>query len=169
MSRRLTIAALLVLLIPAVRAQQTADQVRVLESTPAANARIGSKGRQAILAAMASNLHSKWVVAVEPDIDIRNSAEVEWAQSFRVKPREDVFVVDRTDVGLSDCRRAGTHRRACARRPNELYYPSGIGKVERLGSRSIVWERDQCITHIVRSPRASLCGTQTTRGWDIRR
>lgn len=48
MLRRLTIAALLVLpmppsLIPSVRAQQTTDAVRVLESTPAANAHIGRK------------------------------------------------------------------------------------------------------------------------------
>lgn len=42
------------------------------------------------------NLHPKWVIAVDPDIDIRNSAEVEWAQSFRVKPSSDVFIVDRT-------------------------------------------------------------------------
>ncbi|MFC7397770.1 UbiD family decarboxylase [Chelatococcus sp. GCM10030263] len=58
--------------------------------------------RQAILAAMASNLHPKWVIVVDPDIDIRNAAEVEWAQSFRVKPREDVFVVDRTAAGPLD-------------------------------------------------------------------
>ncbi len=51
---------------------------------------------------MASNLHLKWVIVVEPDIDIRNSAEVEWAQAFRVKPREDVFVVDRTATAPLD-------------------------------------------------------------------
>ena len=49
MLQRLTIAALLVLLtavtgsIQTVRAQQTVGDVRVLESTPAANARIGRK------------------------------------------------------------------------------------------------------------------------------
>lgn len=64
--------------------------------------RYEGEARQAILAAMASNLHPKWVIAVEPDIDIRNSAEVEWAQSFRVKPREDVFVVDRTATAPLD-------------------------------------------------------------------
>jgi methionine-rich copper-binding protein CopC len=43
MLRRLTITALLVPLVPAVRAQQTADAVHVLDSMPAANARIGTK------------------------------------------------------------------------------------------------------------------------------
>ena len=43
MLRRMTIAALLLLPIPAVRAQQTAADFRVLESTPAPNAHIGRK------------------------------------------------------------------------------------------------------------------------------
>ena len=43
MLRRLAIAALLVLPTATVRAQQAADEVRVLESTPAANAHIGRK------------------------------------------------------------------------------------------------------------------------------
>lgn len=64
--------------------------------------RYEGEARQAILAAMACNLHPKWVVAVDPDIDIRNPAEVEWAKSFRVKPREDVFVVDRTAAAPLD-------------------------------------------------------------------
>jgi UbiD family decarboxylase len=64
--------------------------------------RYEGEARQAILAVMASNLHPKCVIAVDPDIDIRNAAEVEWAQSFRVKPREDVFVVDRTAAAPLD-------------------------------------------------------------------
>jgi 4-hydroxy-3-polyprenylbenzoate decarboxylase/2,5-furandicarboxylate decarboxylase 1 len=51
---------------------------------------------------MAFNLHPKWVVVVDPDIDVRNPAEVDWAKSFRVKPREDVFVVDRTAAAPLD-------------------------------------------------------------------
>ena len=39
---------------------------------------------------------------VDPDIDVRNPAEVDWAKSFRVKPREDVFVVDRTAAAPLD-------------------------------------------------------------------
>ena len=64
--------------------------------------RYEGEARHAILAAMAGNLHPKWVIAVDPDVDIRNSAEVEWAQSFRVKPSEDVFVVDRTATAPLD-------------------------------------------------------------------
>lgn len=64
--------------------------------------RYEGEARHAILAAMASNLHPKWVIAVDPDIDIRNSAEVEWAQSFRVKPTDDVFVVGRTAAAPLD-------------------------------------------------------------------
>ena len=43
MLRRTMVAALLVLPVQAVRAQQAGDDVRVLESTPAANAHIGRK------------------------------------------------------------------------------------------------------------------------------
>ncbi len=64
--------------------------------------RYEGEARHAILAAMASNLHPKWIVVVEPDVDIRNSAEVEWAMSFRVKPRDDVFIVDRTATAPLD-------------------------------------------------------------------
>ncbi|MGQ3297370.1 UbiD family decarboxylase [Reyranella sp.] len=64
--------------------------------------RYEGEARQAILATMAGNLHPKWVIAVDPDIDIRNAAEVEWAQSFRVKPSQDVFVVDRTAAAPLD-------------------------------------------------------------------
>lgn len=70
----------------------------VIAMTP----RYEGEARQAILAAMASNLHPKWVVVVDPDIDIRDSSEVEWAKSFRVKPREDVFVIDRTAAAPLD-------------------------------------------------------------------
>lgn len=64
--------------------------------------RYEGEARHAILAAMAGNLHPKWVIVVDPDIDIRNSAEVEWAQSFRVKPSQDVFIVDRTATAPLD-------------------------------------------------------------------
>jgi 2,5-furandicarboxylate decarboxylase 1 len=64
--------------------------------------RYEGEARQAILAAMAGNLHPKWVIVVDPDIDIRNPAEVEWAQSFRVKPSQDVFVVARTAAAPLD-------------------------------------------------------------------
>jgi hypothetical protein len=56
----------------------------VIAMTP----RYEGEARHAILAAMASNLHPKWVVVVDLDVDIRKSSEVEWAMSFRVKPGE---------------------------------------------------------------------------------
>jgi 2,5-furandicarboxylate decarboxylase 1 len=64
--------------------------------------RYEGEARLAILAVMACNLHPKWVIVVDPDIDIRKSTEVEWAQSFRVKPRQDVFVVDGTATAPLD-------------------------------------------------------------------
>jgi 4-hydroxy-3-polyprenylbenzoate decarboxylase/2,5-furandicarboxylate decarboxylase 1 len=70
----------------------------VIAMTP----RYEGEARQAILAAMGCNLHPKWVVVVDPDIDIRKSADVEWAMSFRVKPNKDVFVVDRTAAAPLD-------------------------------------------------------------------
>ena len=70
----------------------------VIAMTP----RYEGEARHAILAAMATNLHPKWVIVVDPDIDIRTSSEVEWAQAFRVKPSEDVFVVDRTATAPLD-------------------------------------------------------------------
>jgi 2,5-furandicarboxylate decarboxylase 1 len=70
----------------------------VIAMTP----RYEGEARHAILAAMASNLHPKWVVVVDPDVDIRKSSEVEWAMSFRVKPREDVFIIDRTATAPLD-------------------------------------------------------------------
>jgi len=42
------------------------------------------------------------VIAVDPDIDICNAAEVEWAQSFCVKPSEDVFIIPRTAAAPLD-------------------------------------------------------------------
>lgn len=56
--------------------------------------RYAGEARQAILAAMASNLRPKWVIAVEPDIDVHDPVEVDWALSFRVRPERDVFLVE---------------------------------------------------------------------------
>jgi 2,5-furandicarboxylate decarboxylase 1 len=64
--------------------------------------RFAGEARQVILAAMASNIRPKWVIVVEPDIDVHNSAEVEWAMAFRVQPREDVIVIDSIPAGPSD-------------------------------------------------------------------
>jgi 2,5-furandicarboxylate decarboxylase 1 len=64
--------------------------------------RFAGEARQAILAAMSSNIRPKWVIVVEPDINIHDPAEVEWAMSFRVRPEHDVFVVGRTPAGPLD-------------------------------------------------------------------
>jgi 4-hydroxy-3-polyprenylbenzoate decarboxylase/2,5-furandicarboxylate decarboxylase 1 len=64
--------------------------------------RFAGEARQAILAAMASNIRPKWVIVVEPDIEIHDSSEMEWAMCFRVQPNCDVFVIERTPVGPAD-------------------------------------------------------------------
>lgn len=64
--------------------------------------RFAGEARQAILAAMASNIRPKWVIAVDPDINIQDSSEVEWATCFRVRPDRDVFVVDQLPAGPLD-------------------------------------------------------------------
>jgi 2,5-furandicarboxylate decarboxylase 1 len=58
--------------------------------------RYAGEARQVILASLASPLRPKWVIVVDTDIDVHNSAEVEWAMSFRVQPQRDVFVIDGT-------------------------------------------------------------------------
>ncbi|MCB4771330.1 UbiD family decarboxylase [Ancylobacter sp. Lp-2] len=95
----------------------------VIAMTP----RYEGEARQAILAAIASNPHPKWVVVVDPDIDIRNSSDVEWAMSFRVKPREDVFVVDRTAAAPLDPSTDGGYSSAVgidATRPFGVEFPA---------------------------------------------
>lgn len=64
--------------------------------------RFAGEARQAILASMATNVRPKWVVVVEPDVDVHNPAEVEWAMSFRVRPDRDVFVVEDTPAAPLD-------------------------------------------------------------------
>jgi len=51
---------------------------------------------------MSSNIRPKWTVIVEPDIDVHNSAEVEWAMAFRTQPQEDVIIVGDIPAGTSD-------------------------------------------------------------------
>ena len=64
--------------------------------------RFAGEARQVILAAMASNIRPKWIIIVDPDIDVHDSAEVEWAMAFRVQPAKDVIVVDQIPSGPSD-------------------------------------------------------------------
>ena len=61
--------------------------------------RFAGEARQVILSAMSSNIRPKWVVVVDPDIDVHSSTEVEWAMAFRVLPQRDVFVARPIAVG----------------------------------------------------------------------
>ena len=64
--------------------------------------RFAGEARQVIMAALSSNIRPKWVTIVEPDIDVHNSAEVEWAMAFRVQPQRDVMIIDHLPAGPSD-------------------------------------------------------------------
>ena len=67
-----------------VRASAGVSFYVVISMTP----RFAGEARQVILAAMSSNIRPKWVVIVDPDIDVHSSAEVEWAMAFRVQPQQ---------------------------------------------------------------------------------
>ena len=64
--------------------------------------RFASEARQVILAAISSNIRPKWVIVVDPDIDVHSSSEVEWAMAFRTQPQRDVIIVDQVPAGPSD-------------------------------------------------------------------
>ena len=64
--------------------------------------RFAGEARQVMMAAMTSNVRPKWVIVVEPDIDIHSASEVEWALSLRVRPERDVLVVGQLPSGPVD-------------------------------------------------------------------
>lgn len=64
--------------------------------------RFTGEARSAILTAMGSNVRPKTVVAVDPDIDVQNSEEVEWAIAFRSQPARDVIIVEDLPGGPLD-------------------------------------------------------------------
>lgn len=64
--------------------------------------RFAGEARQAILAAMATNLRPKIVVVVNTDIDVQNPDQVEWALSFRMLPHEDVILENNLPAGPLD-------------------------------------------------------------------
>ncbi len=64
--------------------------------------RFAGEARQVILAALSSNIRPKWVIVVDPDIDVHDSGEVEWAMSFRVQPQRDVIIIENVPAGPSD-------------------------------------------------------------------
>ena len=64
--------------------------------------RFKGEPRQVILAAMASNIRPKWVIVVDPDIDVHSSTDVEWAMAFRFQPHRDMVVQEGIPAGPSD-------------------------------------------------------------------
>lgn len=64
--------------------------------------RYAGEARSAILAAMGSNMRPKTVVVVDPDIDVHDSEQVEWAMAFRTQPARDVIIVDNLPGGALD-------------------------------------------------------------------
>ncbi|MFJ1269098.1 UbiD family decarboxylase [Legionella lytica] len=64
--------------------------------------RFDGEARQAILAAMASNLRPKMVIAVNPDINIQDPNQVTWATSFRMQPHKDIMIVENLPAGPLD-------------------------------------------------------------------
>jgi 2,5-furandicarboxylate decarboxylase 1 len=81
-----------------VRASAGVSFYVVISMTP----RFAGEPRQVILSAISSNIRPKWVIIVEPDIDVHSSAEVEWAMAFRVQPQRDVMIIDHIPAGPSD-------------------------------------------------------------------
>jgi UbiD family decarboxylase len=64
--------------------------------------RFAGEAREAILTAMGSNVRPKTVIVVDPDIDVQDSGEVEWALAFRSQPARDVIIVDDLPGGPLD-------------------------------------------------------------------
>jgi 4-hydroxy-3-polyprenylbenzoate decarboxylase/2,5-furandicarboxylate decarboxylase 1 len=64
--------------------------------------RFAGEARAAILAAMTTNLRPKTVIAVDPDIDVHDPDQVEWATAFRSQPARDTMIVDGLPGGPLD-------------------------------------------------------------------
>ena len=64
--------------------------------------RFAGEARQAIAAAIATNVRPKYVIVVNSDIDVHDSSDVEWALAFRTRPARDTIVVDGLPGGPAD-------------------------------------------------------------------
>ena len=64
--------------------------------------RFAGEARAAILDVMSSNLRPKKVIAVDPDIDVQDSSQVEWATAFRSQPARDVIIMKDLPAGPLD-------------------------------------------------------------------
>ncbi|HTF63906.1 MAG TPA: hypothetical protein VK638_14555 [Edaphobacter sp.] len=79
--------------------------------------RYAGEARHEILSTIASSQRPKMVVLVDPDIDVRNPDQVEWAIAFRSQASRDVIIVNdlpgatldpSVDASLSLNRRVGS-------------------------------------------------------------
>ena len=64
--------------------------------------RYAGEARHVILTAIASSQRPKLVVVVDPDIDVRNPDQVEWAIAFRSQPARDVIIINDVPGGTLD-------------------------------------------------------------------
>jgi 4-hydroxy-3-polyprenylbenzoate decarboxylase/2,5-furandicarboxylate decarboxylase 1 len=64
--------------------------------------RFNGEPRQLMMSLMSSNIRPKWTIVVDPDIDVHNSADVEWAMAFRTQPAKDTIIVENIPAGPSD-------------------------------------------------------------------
>lgn len=51
---------------------------------------------------MSTNPRPKTVIAVDPDIDVHDPNQVEWATAFRSQPTGDMIIVDNLPAGPLD-------------------------------------------------------------------
>ena len=58
--------------------------------------RYAGEARAALLAAMTANMWPKIVIVVDPDIDVHDPVQVDWACGFRMQPARDLIVVERS-------------------------------------------------------------------------
>ncbi len=64
--------------------------------------RYAGEARAALLAAMTANIRPKMVIVVDPDIDVHDPVQVDWALAFRMQPARDMIVVDALPAGTLD-------------------------------------------------------------------
>ena len=57
----------------------------------AMNQHFAGEARAALLAAMTANMRPKIVIVVDPDIDVHDPVQVDWACAFRMQPARDMI------------------------------------------------------------------------------
>ncbi|CEP68990.1 UbiD decarboxylyase family [Moorella glycerini] len=64
--------------------------------------RYAGEARQVIMAALSHTIRPKWVVVVDDDINVQDLNDVNWALSFHVRPKDDIFIIDNVPAGPLD-------------------------------------------------------------------